>query len=50
MFENYKDYIKGKIVVCVISGGNNDINWMKEIEECLLLYEEMKYYFILNFF
>ena len=46
--ENYKDHIKGKTVVCV-SGGNNDINRMKEIEERSLLYEEMKHYFILNF-
>ncbi|MEB6570938.1 threonine ammonia-lyase IlvA [Staphylococcus auricularis] len=47
--EQYKDQIRGKNVVCVISGGNNDINRMKEIEERSLLYEEMKHYFILNF-
>ncbi|WP_322555971.1 threonine ammonia-lyase IlvA [Staphylococcus haemolyticus] len=47
--EQYKEKIKGKTVVCVVSGGNNDINRMKEIEECSLLYEEMKHYFILNF-
>ncbi|MBW5903014.1 threonine ammonia-lyase IlvA [Staphylococcus haemolyticus] len=47
--EQYKEKIKGKTVVCVISGGNNDINRMKEIEERSLLYEEMKHYFILNF-
>ena len=47
--EQYKDEIKGKTVVCVISGGNNDINRMKEIEERSLLFEEMKHYFILNF-
>ncbi|PTK66435.1 threonine ammonia-lyase IlvA [Staphylococcus borealis] len=47
--ENYKKEIRGKTVVCVISGGNNDINRMKEIEERSLLYEEMKHYFILNF-
>lgn len=45
----YRDQIKGKTVVCIISGGNNDINRMKEIEERSLLYEEMKHYFILNF-
>ena len=44
-----KIILKGKTVVCVISGGNNDINRMKEIEERSLLYEEMKHYFILNF-
>lgn len=47
--EQYKDEIKGKTVMCVISGGNNDINRMKEIEERSLLFEEMKHYFILNF-
>ena len=47
--EFYKDNIIGKTVVCVVSGGNNDINRMKEIEERSLLYEEMKHYFILNF-
>lgn len=47
--EQYKEIIKGKTVVCVVSGGNNDINRMKEIEERSLLYEEMKHYFILNF-
>lgn len=45
----YSNQIKGKTVVCVVSGGNNDINRMKEIEERSLLYEEMKHYFILNF-
>ncbi|MCH4491174.1 threonine ammonia-lyase IlvA [Staphylococcus haemolyticus] len=47
--EHYKEKIKGKTVVCIVSGGNNDINRMKEIEERSLLYEEMKHYFILNF-
>ena len=47
--EQYKNQIKGKTVVCIVSGGNNDINRMKEIEERSLLYEEMKHYFILNF-
>lgn len=47
--DNYQAEIKGKTVVCVVSGGNNDINRMKEIEERSLLFEEMKHYFILNF-
>lgn len=47
--ENYKEQIKGKTIVCIVSGGNNDINRMKEIEERSLLYEEMKHYFIFNF-
>ncbi|WEG12961.1 threonine ammonia-lyase IlvA [Pullulanibacillus sp. KACC 23026] len=45
----YKDKIKGKTVVCVISGGNNDINRMQEIQERSLIYEGLKHYFIVNF-
>lgn len=45
----YKDHIKGKNVVCIISGGNNDINRMQEIQERSLIYEGLKYYFIVNF-
>ncbi|MDN4607661.1 threonine ammonia-lyase IlvA [Sporosarcina highlanderae] len=45
----YKDQIKGKSVVCVISGGNNDIGRMQEIKEKSLLYEGLLHYFIINF-
>jgi threonine dehydratase len=45
----YKDEIKGKNVVCVISGGNNDIDRMQEIKERSLMYEGLKHYFIINF-
>lgn len=44
-----KDEIKGKKVVCVISGGNNDIARMQEIKEKSLLYEGLKHYFIVRF-
>ncbi|EHQ28565.1 threonine ammonia-lyase IlvA [Mucilaginibacter paludis] len=44
-----KDKIKGKKVVCVISGGNNDIERMQEIKERSLLYEGLKHYFIVRF-
>lgn len=46
---HFKNEIKGKNVICIVSGGNNDINRMKEIEERSLLYEDMKHYFIVNF-
>ncbi|MFV5937969.1 threonine ammonia-lyase IlvA [Mammaliicoccus sciuri] len=46
---HYKNEIKGKYVICIVSGGNNDINRMKEIEERSLLFEDMKHYFIVNF-
>ena len=48
-FDFYKDEIKGKSVVCVISGGNNDIGRMQEIKEKSLIYEGLLYYFIVNF-
>ncbi|WP_205948499.1 threonine ammonia-lyase IlvA [Pueribacillus theae] len=45
----YKDKIKGKNVVCILSGGNNDIGRMQEIKEKSLIYEGLKHYFIVNF-
>ena len=45
----YSDKIKGKNVVCIVSGGNNDISRMEEIKERALLYEGLKHYFIINF-
>jgi threonine dehydratase len=45
----HRDQIKGKSVVCIISGGNNDIGRMQEIKEKSLLYEGYLYYFIVNF-
>lgn len=44
-----KEEIKGKKVVCIISGGNNDIDRMAEIKEMSLLYEGLKHYFIVRF-
>ena len=45
----YKDQIKGKNVVCVISGSNNDITRTEEIKERSLLYEGLKHYFMVRF-
>jgi threonine dehydratase len=47
--DQYKDQIIGKNVVCIISGGNNDIDRMQEIKERSLIYEGLKHYFTLNF-
>lgn len=47
--DQYADQIKGKRVVCVLSGGNNDIDRMNEIKERSLLYEGLKHYFIVRF-
>jgi len=45
----YKDEIKGKTVVCTLSGGNNDIDRMQEMKERSLIYEGLKHYFIIEF-
>jgi threonine dehydratase len=45
----YKDKIKGKNVVCIVSGSNNDITRMEEIKERSQLYEGLKHYFIIRF-
>lgn len=47
--ENHKEQIKGKTVVCVVSGGNNDITRMEEMKERALFYEGLKHYFIIKF-
>ena len=41
--------IEGKTVVCLVSGGNNDIERMQEIKEKSLLFEGLKHYFIVRF-
>lgn len=45
----YANKIKGKRVVCVISGSNNDITRTAEIKERALLYKNLKHYFIVKF-
>lgn len=44
-----KEEIKGKNVVLLISGGNNDITRTEEIKERSLLYEGLKHYFVIRF-
>lgn len=41
--------LRGKNVVCVVSGGNNDVDRMQEIKERSLIYEGLKHYFMINF-
>ena len=45
----YAEEIKGKNVVCIVSGSNNDIDRMQEIKERSLQYEGLKHYFLINF-
>lgn len=39
----------GATVVCVISGGNNDISRYAEVEERSLVYEGLRHYFVVDF-
>ncbi len=45
----YKEEIKGKTVVCIVSGSNNDIERTAEIKERSLLYEGLMHYFMIQF-
>jgi len=47
--DQVKHLIENKTVVCIISGGNNDIERMQEIKEKSLLFEGLKHYFIVRF-
>lgn len=47
--EKYSDSIKGKTVVCIVSGSNNDIDRMPEIKERSLQFEGLKHYFLIRF-
>lgn len=47
--EQIKEDIKGKTIVCIISGGNNDILRYPEILERSLVYQGLKHYFIIEF-
>lgn len=47
--DDFKEQIKGKNVVCILSGGNNDIDRMQEIKERSLQYEGLKHYFLIRF-
>ena len=47
--EFYRDEIKGKNVVCVVSGSNNDLGRMQEIKERSLIYEGLLHHFIVRF-
>lgn len=47
--DSVQEQIRGKQVVCVIGGGNNDIDRMQEIKERSLQYEGLKHYFLIRF-
>jgi threonine dehydratase len=47
--DDFAREIKGKNIVCIVSGSNNDIDRMQEIKERSLQYEGLKHYFLINF-
>jgi len=47
--DDYAEAIRGKKVVCIVSGSNNDIDRMPEIRERSLQYEGLKHYFLISF-
>ena len=49
VLDDFKEEIKDKNIVCIVSGGNNDIDRMPEMKELSLQYEGLKHYFIINF-
>ena len=44
-----RNEIRGRNIVCVLSGGNNDISRYPDIMEKSLLYKDLKHYFIVSF-
>jgi threonine dehydratase len=49
ILDDFKEEIKGKSIVCIVSGSNNDIDRMQEIKERSLRYEGLKHYFLIRF-
>jgi threonine dehydratase len=47
--DDFREEIKGKNIVCIVSGSNNDIDRMQEIKERSLQYEGLKHYLLINF-
>ncbi|TKD65941.1 threonine ammonia-lyase [Flavobacterium sp. ASW18X] len=45
----FSERLKGKNVVCIVSGSNNDITRTAEIKERALLFGKVKHYFIVRF-
>ncbi|MEO6316146.1 MAG: threonine ammonia-lyase [Chitinophagaceae bacterium] len=49
VLDDYAEEIRGKNVVCIVSGSNNDIDRMQEIKERSLQFEGLKHYFLVRF-
>ena len=49
VLDQFEDKIKGKNIVCLISGSNNDITRTEEIKERAMLHSGLKHYFVVKF-
>jgi len=49
VLDQYAEQIKGKNVICLLSGSNNDITRTEEIRERSLLHQGLMHYFIIRF-
>ena len=49
VLDQFEDKIKGKNIVCLISGSNNDITRTEEIKERAMLHSGFKHYFVVKF-
>lgn len=47
--DDYSEEIRGKNVICLVSGSNNDITRTEEIKERALLHAGVKHYFVVRF-
>lgn len=47
--DQFAKEIRGKNVVCLVSGSNNDITRMEDIKERAMLYNGLKHYFLVGF-
>ena len=45
----FREQIRGKTVVCVVSGSNNDITRMEDIKERAAKHQGLKHYFMVTF-
>lgn len=48
VLDQFAEKIKGKNVVCVVSGGTVDLSRFDEFKEQSLLYEGLKYFFLIQ--
>ena len=48
--DHFSSELKGKNIVCLISGGNNDLGRMHDIKIFSEIYQGLRYYLLVNFF